>query len=79
MNQKNAIISIIPRRLFEFVPSSVRGEWAERIVSKFKENNPGLFASMEQWEDIPEEEVDGVRKEIIFAAEQIHQEFIEEK
>ena len=79
MNQKNAITSMIPRRLLEYVPSAVRGEWADRIVSKFQENNPELFASMAQWGDIPDDEVAAVQKEIVAAAEQIHQEIIDEK
>lgn len=72
MNQKNTIKSMIPRRLIEFVPSPVREEWADRIVSKFKENNPGLYASIGEWGDIPEEEVAAVENEIVTAAEQIH-------
>ena len=78
MNQKNAIKSLIPQRLLEYVPSSVRGEWADRIVSKFKENNPELYASIGQWGDIPEDEVASVLKGIGAAAEQIHQEIIDE-
>ena len=78
MNQKNTIKSMIPRRALEYVPLSVRGEWSDRIVSKFKENDPGLYAAMGQWGDIPEEEADAVRNEIVAAAEQIHQEFINE-
>ena len=78
MNQKNTIKSMIPRRVLEYVPSSVRGEWADRIVSKFQENNPGLYEAMGEWGDIPEEEVAAVQNEIIAAAEQIHQEIIDE-
>ena len=74
MNQKNAIKSLIPQRMLEYVPSSVRGTWADRIVSKFKENNPELYAAMGHWGDIPEEEVAAVQNEIVAAAEQIHQE-----
>ena len=78
MNQKNAIKSMIPRRVLEYVPTSVREEWADRIVTKFQENNPSLFAAMGQWADIPEEEIAAVQKEIITAAEQIHQEIMDE-
>ena len=69
---------MIPRRMLEYVPSLVRDEWADRIVSKFKENNPVLYAAMAQWRDIPEEELDTVQKEIIAATEQIHQEILDE-
>ena len=78
MNQKNTIKSMIPRRLLEYVPYSVRSEWADRVVSKFKENNPELYALMGQWGDIPEEELDSVQNAIVAAAEQIHQEIIDE-
>ena len=76
MNQNNVIKSLIPRRVLEYVPSSVRGDWADRIVSRFQENTPGLYAAMEQWGDIPEEEMATVQKEIVAAAEQIHQEIM---
>ena len=78
MNQKNAIKSLIPQRLLEYVPSSARGEWADRIVSKFKKNNPGLYASIGEWGEIPEEDMATVQKEIVAAAEQIHQEIIDD-
>ena len=69
---------MIPRRLLEYVPYSVCSEWADRIVSKFKENNPELYALMGQWGDIPEEELDSVQNAIVAAAEQVHQEIIDE-
>ena len=78
MNQKNAIRSMIPQRLLEYVPSSARDEWADRIVSRFKENNPELYASIGKWGEIPVEEVAAVQKEIVAAAVQIHQELINE-
>ena len=78
MNQKNTIKSMIPRRMLEYVPALIRDEWADRIVSRFAENNPELYAAMEQWRDIPEEELDTVQKEIIAAVEQIHQEILDE-
>ena len=78
MNQKNTIKSLIPRRMLEYVPALIRGEWADRIVSRFAENNPELYSAMEQWRDIPEEELDTVQKEIIAAVEQIHQEILDE-
>ena len=72
MNQKNTIKSMIPQRLLELVPSSVRDKWADRIVEKFKGHNPTLFAAMGQWNFIPEEEKETVITEILAAAEKIH-------
>ena len=69
---------MIPQWLLEYVPSSARDEWADRIVSRFKENNPELYASIGKWGEIPVEEVAAVQKEIVAAAVQIHQEIIDE-
>ena len=72
MNQKNTIKSMIPQRLLELVPSSVRDKWANRIVEKVMAHNPALFAAMGQWSYIPDEEKETVVIEILLAAEQIH-------
>ena len=78
MNQKNAIKSLIPQRLLQYIPLPARDAWAERIISKFEENNPELYTEMGQWRDIPEEEAEKVRNGIIAAAEQIHREIVDE-
>ena len=78
MNQKNAIKSMIPQRLLQYIPLPSRDAWADRVVSKFKENNPELYAEMGQWRDIPEEEAESVRNGIFAAAEQIHREIADE-
>ena len=78
MNQKNTITCMIPRRLLEYVPLLIRGTWADRIVSKFRENNPVLYAEMGRWREIPEEEMDAVNKEILTAAEQVHLETVDD-
>ena len=67
MNQKNVIKSLIPQRLLEYVPSAEREEWADRVVSWFKDNNPELYVAMGEWGDIPEEKVADVQNEIIAA------------
>lgn len=78
MNQKNAITSMIPRRLLEYVPLQKRGSWADQIVSIFKENNPALYAEIGKWREVPEEEMESVLIEIIAAAGQIRQDIIDE-
>ena len=78
MNQKNTIKSMIPQRLLELVPSTVRDKWANRIVEKFKAQNPDLYAAMGQWSFIPDEEKETVVNEILAAAEQIHWEIRDE-
>ena len=78
MNQKNAIKSMIPQRMLEYIPSPVRDAWADRIVSLFEENNPVLYAEMGEWNSIPNEKLEAVQKVIISAAEQIHREIIDE-
>lgn len=78
MNQKNAITSMIPRRLLEYVPLQKRGSWADQIVSIFKENNPALYAEIGRWREVPEEEMESVLIEIIAAAGQIRQDIIDE-
>lgn len=69
---------MIPRRLLEYVPLLIRGTWADRIVSKFRENNPVLYAEMGQWREVPEEEMESVLIEIIAAAGQIHLETVDD-
>lgn len=78
MNQRNTIKSMIPQRLLELVPSSVRDRWANRIVEKVKAHNPALYAAMGQWSIIPDEEKETVIGEILSAAEQIHWEIRDE-
>ena len=78
MNQKNTIKSMIPQRLLELVPSSVRDKWANRIVEKVKAHNPALYAAIGQWRFIPDEEKETVVGEILFAAEQVHWEIRDE-
>lgn len=78
MNQKNTIKSMIPQRLLELVPSSVRDKWANRIVEKVKAHNPALYTAMGQWSFIQEEEKEKVVNEILTAAEQIHWEIRDE-
>ena len=56
MNQKNTIKSLIPQRLLDLVPSSVRDKWANRIVEKVKDQNLTLYAAMGEWSFIPEDE-----------------------
>ena len=69
---------MIPQRLLELVPSSVRDKWANRIVEKVKAHNPALFAAMGQWTVVPDEEKETVVNEILTAAEQIHWEIRDE-
>ena len=71
MNQKNVISSMIPRRMLEYIPVLEREVWADRVISRFEENNPELYASMALWRDIPEEELSAVQNAIIAAAEQV--------
>ena len=78
MNQKNTIKSMIPQRLLDLVPSTVRDKWANRIVEKVKAHNPDLYAAMGQWSIVPEEEKDTVVNEILAAAEQVHWEIRDE-
>ena len=78
MNQKNTIKSMIPQRLLELVPSSVRDKWANCIVEKVKAHNPALYAAIGQWSFIPDEEKETVVGEILFAAEQVHWEIRDE-
>ena len=78
MNQRNTIKSMIPQRLLELVPSSVRDKWANRIVEKVKAHNPALYAAIGQWSIIPDEEKETVVGEILFAAEQVHWEIRDE-
>jgi len=78
VNQKNTIKSMIPQRLLELVPSSMRDNWANRIVEKVKAHNPSLYAAMGQWSLIPEDEKDTVVNEILTAAEQVHREIQDE-
>ena len=79
VNQKNTIKSMIPQRLLELVPSSMRDKWANRIVEKVRAHNPALYAAMGEWSFIPDEEKEKVVNEILTAAEQIHWEFQDEK
>ena len=72
VNQKNTIKGMIPQRLLELVPSSVRDKWANRVVEKVKENNPALYAAMGDWSSMPEDERQTVVNEILVAAEKIH-------
>lgn len=74
MNQKNAIKSLIPQRLLEYVPSAVRDKWANDIVERVKKQNPALYAAIGQWTVVPEEEREVVVTEILAAAEEIHNE-----
>ena len=79
MNQKNTIKSLIPQRLLDLVPSSIRDKWANRIVEKVKEQNIALYAAMGQWSFIPEEEKGKVVNAILTAAEQVHWEIWDER
>ena len=65
MNQKNTIKSLIPQRLLDLVPSSVRDKWANRIVEKVKDQNLALYAAMGEWSFIPEDEKGGQRNSTI--------------
>ena len=71
MNQKNVISSMIPRRMLEYIPVLEREAWADRVISRFEENNPELYAFMALWRDIPEEELAAVQAAVIAAAEQV--------
>lgn len=73
MNQENTIKSMIPPRVFELIPPSIRDEWASCIVERFKENNRALYSAMGHWVFIPEEEMDDLMNKILCAAEQVHQ------
>lgn len=79
MNQRNTIKSMIPQRLLELVPSSVRDKWGNRIVEKVKASNPALFAAIGEWSFVPEEEKKKLVNEILAAAEQIHWEIQNER
>lgn len=72
VNQKNTIKSLIPQRLYEFVPNAIRDKWANRIVEKVKEHNPELYSAIGTWSVVPEEEREGLINEILYAAEKIH-------
>lgn len=78
MNQKNTIKSMIPQRLLDLVPFSVREDWANRIVEKVQEISPSLFAAMGQWTVVPEEERRNVVNVILVAAEEVHWEIRDE-
>ena len=78
VNQKNTIKSMIPQRLLELVPSTVRDKWANRIVEKVKARNPALFTAIGQWSYIQDEEKEMVVNEILSAAEEIHWEIRDE-
>ena len=71
MNQKNVISSMSPRRMLEYIPVLEREAWADRVISRFEENDPELYASMALWRDIPEEELAAVQAAVIAAAEQV--------
>lgn len=71
MNAKNTIKSLIPRRLFELVPSSIRNKWADRIADKVQAQNPALYAAIGEWNSISEEDQAVVLKETIKAAEEV--------
>ena len=79
MNQKNAIKSLIPQRLLEYVPADVRDRWANDIVAKVKAKNPVLYAAIGHWTVIPEEEREAMVSEILAAAEEIHNEIKQPK
>ena len=79
MNQKNAIKSLIPQRLLEYVPADVRDRWANDIVAKVKAKSPVLYAAIGQWTVIPEEERETMVSEILAAAEEIHNEIKQPK
>lgn len=74
MNQLNAIKGLIPERLFKIVPSAKREDWAGRIVVKFEENEPKLYAAIGQWDIVPDDERERIVRAILTAAEQIHKE-----
>ena len=78
VNQKNTIKSLIPQRLLNLVPSSVRDKWANRIVEKVKDSAPALYDSIGEWSYIPEEKVETLVAEILAAAEKIHWEIQDE-
>ena len=70
---------MIPQRLLELVPSSVRDNWGNRIVEKVKASNPALFAAIGEWNFVPEDEKEKLVNEILAAAEQIHWEIQNER
>ena len=78
MNQKNTIKSLIPQRMYEFVPNAVRDKWANRIVEKVKEQTPELYSAIGAWSVVPDEEMDVLINEILYAAEKIHLETLNE-
>ncbi|MBR4809921.1 MAG: hypothetical protein IK031_06550 [Bacteroidales bacterium] len=78
VNQKNTIKSLIPQRMYEFVPNAIRDRWANRIVEKVKEHNPGLYSAIGTWSVVPEEERESLINEILYAAEEVHMEVPDE-
>lgn len=48
MNPKNTIKGLIPQRLLVLVPPADRDKWADRIVEKFKVQNPECYAAIQK-------------------------------
>ena len=65
--------------MYELVPNSGRERWADRIVQKFEEHNPALYAAIGTWSVVPDEERERLIDEIIYAAEKIHLEMPDEQ
>ena len=78
MNQKNTIKGLIPQRLLVLVPPADRDKWADRIVEKFKAQNPECYATIGEWRSVPDEEREDVVNKILSAAELIHREIRDE-
>jgi len=78
MNPKNTIKGLIPQRLLVLVPPADRDKWADRIVEKFKVQNPECYAAIGEWRSVPDEEREDVVNRILSAAEQIHWEIRDE-
>ncbi len=71
MNQKNTIKSMIPKRMYEFVPNAVRDKWANSIVEEVKKHNPALYSAIGTWSAVPDEAREDLIDEILYAAEKI--------
>ena len=69
---------MIPRRWMAVIPTDVRDKWAKRIVEKFKETNPDLYAAMGEWRSLPDDEQAEVEKKVLSAADAVHREVREE-
>ncbi|MBO4842042.1 MAG: hypothetical protein J5478_01535 [Bacteroidales bacterium] len=79
MNQENTIKSMIPQRWLAVVAPASRSIWADRIVEKFKEQNPELFTAMGEWRAVPEDDREEVVKKVLRAADDVHREMRDER